>query len=289
MIYISHNLGLILETCDRICVMYSGQAVELGSVKQVFDADAPSLYARAVLLDPAARHRQDTRVRWCRSAASCRCRATGPPGCTFGPRCDFFVAGRCDKPIPMLDSQGRSRPRGALRPLSTRSTGTTHRPKGVETRAARARRSRCCKCDDMKKYYEIRDNSIGALFSRQAGALREGQREARLRGPRGRDRGHRRRVRLRQVDLRQGADGARRARPTARSCSTASSRHICRCRSGQPGTDLEPADGLPEPVRHAQPQPFGRRADRPRAARNSASPRRAREIERAGPTSCSTW
>ena len=37
MIYISHNLGLILETCDRICVMYSGQSVELGSVKQVFD------------------------------------------------------------------------------------------------------------------------------------------------------------------------------------------------------------------------------------------------------------
>src|SRR6202008_2488973 len=37
MIYISHNLGLILETCDRICVMYSGQAVEVGNVKQVFD------------------------------------------------------------------------------------------------------------------------------------------------------------------------------------------------------------------------------------------------------------
>ena len=29
MIYISHNLGLILETCDRIYVMYSGQAVEV--------------------------------------------------------------------------------------------------------------------------------------------------------------------------------------------------------------------------------------------------------------------
>ena len=37
MIYISHNLGLILETCDKIAVMYSGQAVEFGSVKQVFD------------------------------------------------------------------------------------------------------------------------------------------------------------------------------------------------------------------------------------------------------------
>ncbi|MEM7238211.1 MAG: ABC transporter ATP-binding protein, partial [Pseudomonadota bacterium] len=28
MIFVSHNLGLILETCDRITVMYSGEAVE---------------------------------------------------------------------------------------------------------------------------------------------------------------------------------------------------------------------------------------------------------------------
>ena len=32
MLFISHNLGLILETCDRICVMYSGEAVETGSI-----------------------------------------------------------------------------------------------------------------------------------------------------------------------------------------------------------------------------------------------------------------
>jgi peptide/nickel transport system ATP-binding protein len=37
MIYISHNLGLILETCDKIAVMYSGEAVEFGTVNQVFD------------------------------------------------------------------------------------------------------------------------------------------------------------------------------------------------------------------------------------------------------------
>ena len=28
MLYISHNMGLILETCDRVCVMYSGEVVE---------------------------------------------------------------------------------------------------------------------------------------------------------------------------------------------------------------------------------------------------------------------
>ncbi|RMF40293.1 MAG: ABC transporter ATP-binding protein, partial [Alphaproteobacteria bacterium] len=37
MLFISHNLGLILETCDRLCVMYSGEAVETGSIKDVFD------------------------------------------------------------------------------------------------------------------------------------------------------------------------------------------------------------------------------------------------------------
>ena len=30
-------MGLIKETCDRICVMYSGVAVEMGTVKEVFD------------------------------------------------------------------------------------------------------------------------------------------------------------------------------------------------------------------------------------------------------------
>ncbi|MCL4138642.1 UNVERIFIED_CONTAM: hypothetical protein GTU68_063159 [Idotea baltica] len=37
MLFISHNLGLILETCDRITVMYSGEAVETGKVNEVFD------------------------------------------------------------------------------------------------------------------------------------------------------------------------------------------------------------------------------------------------------------
>ncbi len=37
MIFVSHNLGLILETCDRVTVMYSGEAVETGRVRDVFD------------------------------------------------------------------------------------------------------------------------------------------------------------------------------------------------------------------------------------------------------------
>ena len=37
MLFISHNLGLVLEVCDRICVMYSGEAVETGRIEDVFD------------------------------------------------------------------------------------------------------------------------------------------------------------------------------------------------------------------------------------------------------------
>ena len=36
LIYISHNLGLILETCSRLTVMYSGEAVESGDIASVF-------------------------------------------------------------------------------------------------------------------------------------------------------------------------------------------------------------------------------------------------------------
>ena len=31
MLFISHNLGLVMDVCDRICVMYSGEAVETGT------------------------------------------------------------------------------------------------------------------------------------------------------------------------------------------------------------------------------------------------------------------
>ena len=37
MLFISHNLGLVMDVCDRICVMYSGEAVETGKVDDVFD------------------------------------------------------------------------------------------------------------------------------------------------------------------------------------------------------------------------------------------------------------
>ena len=42
LLLVTHDLGLVAETCDRVAVMYAGRIVETGSVERVFeDAGAP--------------------------------------------------------------------------------------------------------------------------------------------------------------------------------------------------------------------------------------------------------
>ena len=116
MIYISHNLGLILETCDRICVMYSGQSVELGTVKQVFDHMRHPYTRGPVPLDPAARHRplQPSAGADPRPVAAA---ARPAEGLHLRPALRLLRAGICGTAAPWRSVDGRSRPRGALRPL----------------------------------------------------------------------------------------------------------------------------------------------------------------------------
>ena len=46
LILITHNLGIVAETCDRVAVMYAGRIVEEGPVEAVF-ADPPTPTRRA--------------------------------------------------------------------------------------------------------------------------------------------------------------------------------------------------------------------------------------------------
>ena len=48
LLYISHNLGLIVKVCDRVCVMYSGEVVEEGTIHEVF-AHTRHPYTRGLL------------------------------------------------------------------------------------------------------------------------------------------------------------------------------------------------------------------------------------------------
>ena len=109
MLFVSHNLGLILETCNRVTVMYSGEAVETGSVDEVFD-DMHHPYTQALFRSiplPGTDKRSRPLVA---IPGQLPLPHERPPGCNFGPRCDHFAAGTCDaKPIPMIDLAGSPR------------------------------------------------------------------------------------------------------------------------------------------------------------------------------------
>src|SRR5918998_435756 len=107
MIFISHNLGLILETCDRITVMYSGEAVEVGSIAEVFQAMRHP-YTRGLFASipvPGADKNSRPLVA---IPGQLPLPHRRPVGCNFGPRCQHFVAGRCDAgEIPMVPVPSR--------------------------------------------------------------------------------------------------------------------------------------------------------------------------------------
>ncbi len=109
MLFISHNLGLVLETCDRLCVMYSGEAVETGSIEEVFDhmrhPYTQGLF-RSIPLPGADKNSRPLVA----IPGNFPLPNERPKGCNFGPRCDYFVAGRCDKgDVPMSILPDRDR------------------------------------------------------------------------------------------------------------------------------------------------------------------------------------
>ncbi|MGE0007778.1 MAG: dipeptide ABC transporter ATP-binding protein [Parvibaculaceae bacterium] len=114
MLYISHNLGLVLETCDRITVMYSGEAVETGPVREVFGAMRHP-YTRGLFASvPVPGADKNTRP-LIPIPGQLPAPGDRPPGCNFGPRCSFFVAGRCDAGPVAMHPLGEDRASRCLR------------------------------------------------------------------------------------------------------------------------------------------------------------------------------
>ena len=60
-VVVSHNLGLIAELCDEVVVMYAGEVVETGGVREIFHRAAHP-YTRALLECDPARERARSRA-----------------------------------------------------------------------------------------------------------------------------------------------------------------------------------------------------------------------------------
>jgi peptide/nickel transport system ATP-binding protein len=102
-LFISHNLGLILDTCDSVTVMYSGEAVETGRVRDVFGG-VRHPYTQGLFRSMAMPGTNKNDNPLIPIPGQLPLPHERPDGCNFGPRCSYFVAGLCDRSdVPMRD------------------------------------------------------------------------------------------------------------------------------------------------------------------------------------------
>jgi oligopeptide/dipeptide ABC transporter ATP-binding protein len=96
---VTHDLGVVAQTCDRVAVMYAGKIVETGETRQLFRRPAHP-YTRA-LLDALPAH----------TARGAKLRPIGgeppnlaspPEGCRFHPRCRHAIE-ICRRRLPALE------------------------------------------------------------------------------------------------------------------------------------------------------------------------------------------
>ncbi|ODT65981.1 MAG: hypothetical protein ABS75_28780 [Pelagibacterium sp. SCN 63-23] len=100
MLFITHDFGVVAKMCDRVVVMYAGQIVEQGPVRDIFKR--PRHWYTRALLDsvPTVDHAPD---RLPTIPGSPPTVAARPPGCRFHPRCANAQA-KCRVDMPRLDA-----------------------------------------------------------------------------------------------------------------------------------------------------------------------------------------
>jgi oligopeptide/dipeptide ABC transporter ATP-binding protein len=101
---VTHDLGVVAETCDRLAVMYAGRLVETGTVDDVFAAPRHP-YTRGLL--GSLPRVEDRRGRLRPIPGTVPPATAWPAGCRFRERC-IYAWERCVNEPPLLDIGGRT-------------------------------------------------------------------------------------------------------------------------------------------------------------------------------------
>jgi dipeptide transport system ATP-binding protein len=106
LVLITHDMGVVAETADRVIVQYAGQQVEANATRQLF-ADPHHPYTAALL---AALPERATERRLPAISGVVPGQFDRPPGCLFAPRCGFAFT-ECFRAAPRAaaDEFGRAR------------------------------------------------------------------------------------------------------------------------------------------------------------------------------------
>jgi peptide/nickel transport system ATP-binding protein len=103
-LFISHNIGVIRHSCDRVAVMYLGQIAEFGTVDQVFSAPFHPYTESLLSAVPEANpRRRPDRILLEGSVPS---PIDPPSGCPFQTRCPKKIGDVCEQEDPALEGMG---------------------------------------------------------------------------------------------------------------------------------------------------------------------------------------
>ncbi len=98
-IIITHNMGVVAETADRVLVMYAGRIVEEAPVARLFDRPLHP-YTRGLLACVPSLEQEQARLVAIRGTLPDP--AHRPPGCRFSQRCQYAVSA-CTAALPPLE------------------------------------------------------------------------------------------------------------------------------------------------------------------------------------------
>jgi peptide/nickel transport system ATP-binding protein len=102
---VTHDMGVIAETCDRVAVMYAGRIAEIGPVHDVIHSPAHPYTVGLMGSIPAM---DEERERLTQIEGSMPRLTAIPPGCAFNPRCPQVMP-RCRRERPDLLDAGKTR------------------------------------------------------------------------------------------------------------------------------------------------------------------------------------
>lgn len=109
LILITHDIGVVAQMADRILVMYAGECVESGNIKEVLK-NAKHPYTKGLLDSlPAYASSDKHRTKLSSISGMVPNLSNRPVGCQFAPRC-FAAQDKCntEKPLTNFNSDSRS-------------------------------------------------------------------------------------------------------------------------------------------------------------------------------------
>lgn len=99
-LFITHDLAVVAEVCDRVIVLYAGKIMESAPVTDLFDRPAHPYTQGLLAALPERLPLGSERLRFIPGQPP----AAGTlEGCPFRTRCDRYMPGVCEKPLPTLD------------------------------------------------------------------------------------------------------------------------------------------------------------------------------------------